>query len=53
METVEIIANYGFPIAVTCFLLYQQFTTIKDNSNAINNLSLVLEKYYFENKKEK
>jgi len=53
MDITDLLMNFGFPVAVSIYLLWQQNTTIKENSNAINNLSMVLEKYYFENNKKR
>lgn len=38
MITPEIISTVGFPIAVVCYLLYVQQTTIKENTKTMHKL---------------
>ncbi len=53
-ELIQIMSQFGFPIALSIYLLITRDKTIASNTDAINKLTLVLEKYYFmkENKKE-
>jgi len=37
------IANYGFPIAVAIWLLYERVTTMKQFTNAITKLTALIE----------
>lgn len=41
-DWVQIIQNVGFPIAAFCLMWYQGNTTIKECTQAINNLTLHL-----------
>lgn len=36
--TTELISTVGFPIAVVCYLLYVQQTTIKENTKMMHKL---------------
>lgn len=53
-ELIQIIGQFGFPIALSIYLLITRDKTISSNTEAINKLTLILEKYYFtkEDKKE-
>ena len=42
-DLVQIIQNVGFPIAAFCLMWYQSNTTIKECTQAINNLTLHLQ----------
>ena len=44
------IANLGFPIAITLFLLIRMESKIETLSNSINKLTLTIEKMEFKDK---
>jgi hypothetical protein len=52
-EFLQLIAQFGFPIALSIYLLVVQNRTIMNNTDALNRLNLTLEKQFFrENVKE-
>ena len=40
--TLNMISAVGFPIAVTCYLLYERNTATKELTKAINNLTILI-----------
>lgn len=52
-ELFTVISQFGFPIAISVYLLWTRDKIIAQNTESINKLTLVLEKSYFrEEKKE-
>lgn len=41
-EIIEMVASVGFPIAVTCYLLYERNTAIKELTKVISELTIYL-----------
>jgi hypothetical protein len=46
-EVFTLIAQFGFPIALSIYLLVVQNRTITNNTDALNRLNLTLEKQFF------
>ena len=43
MDFITAISNFGFPIAITIYLLVTRDNIIAENTKALNNLSLIIE----------
>jgi len=43
MDFITAVSNFGFPIAITIYLLITRDTIIEKNTDALNNLSVIIE----------
>lgn len=41
-ELINLMGSFGFPVAVTAFLLIERGKTMKDLTRAINDLTLII-----------
>lgn len=51
-EFTTLIANVGFPIAAFCAMFYMCNTTIKENTHALTQINLTINKFHGNEKKE-
>ncbi len=47
---ITLISNVGFPIAITLWFMFRTEKVIKDNTDTMLKVSLLLEKEYFKEK---
>ena len=48
----QLISNVGFPIAAFCAMFYMCNTTIKENTKALTDINLTINKFHGKEKEE-